>query len=157
MNVLEALGSSDIVETLAAREKVFYLESIVKQVEQVELPLRHFFVGETYVGEMFIPAGVVLTGHIHTQEHIAICSKGHISIFDEYGLHDIKAGDIFISKPGIKRAGLAHEDTLFINVLKIPLDVDRNDPKAIREAFTVETYAEYDAFMMDKQNEKPIP
>ena len=148
-NVLSVLGcESGEIDKLHARDKVFALEAKVKELPQVKLPLRHFFSGDIYVGEMFIPANHVLTGHIHLYEHIAICSSGDISIYDETGLHRVKAGDIFVSKPGIKRAGFAHEDTRFINVLPM-LEPWPRDWEDYASKFTVETYEEYDAFLKE--------
>ncbi len=145
--VIELCTSTELIQQ--SREKILRLEDEIRKLPQVKFGLRHFFVGDVYVGEMFIPANHVLTGHIHLYEHHAICSMGRISIYDENGLHEVKAGDIFISKPGIKRAGFAHEDTRFINVIKMLEPWPEMDDYA--PMFTVETYDEYEDFLKRKQ------
>ena len=145
-NVLSVLGTSQSrLAHLSPVERVFALEEKIRRLPQVKFPLRHFFVGDVYVGEMFIPSGHVLTGHIHLYEHHAICSAGRLSIYDETGVHEVRAGDIFISKPGIKRAGYAHEDSRFINVIRMHEPWPKMDDYA--PMFTVETLEEYQEFL----------
>jgi hypothetical protein len=132
VDVLSVLRSQALAvsEGRSAREKVLALEQQISMGPRLELPLRHFIGGGLYCRELFIPAGVILTGHIHKFEHIAICTMGDISIYDETGLHRIKAGDIFVSKPGVKRAGYAHQDSRFLNVLRMSNPEER-DIKAL--------------------------
>jgi quercetin dioxygenase-like cupin family protein len=147
-DVLSVLRSHSLAapEGRSAREKVLALEQQISAGPQLELPLRHFIGGGLYCRELFIPAGVILTGHIHKFEHIAICTQGEISIFDETGLHRIKAGDIFVSKPGVKRAGYAHQDTRFINVLRMS-NPDERDIKALEAEFVAESQADYEEWL----------
>jgi quercetin dioxygenase-like cupin family protein len=135
-----------VSEGRSAREKVLALEQQISAGPRLELPVRNFIGGGLYCRELFIPAGVILTGHIHKFEHIAICTMGDISIFDETGLHRIKAGDIFVSKPGIKRAGYAHQDSRFINVLRMS-NPDERDIKALEAEFVAESQAEYEEWL----------
>jgi len=146
MSALSGLGASSPTH-LSARDKVVALEESLRSVDRpIDFEMRHFFGNGVYVRELIIPAGVVLTGQIHKHEHIAICTQGEISIFDEAGLRKVKAGDIFVSRPGIKRAGYAHSETRFLNVLRMSNPEER-DLKVLEAEFVVGTPAEYEEWV----------
>ncbi len=146
MSALAGAGPSSPTHA-SARDKVVALEDKLKTLDrQVEFETRHFFANGVYVRELIIPAGVVLTGHIHKHEHIAICTQGEISIFDEAGLRKVKAGDVFVSRPGIKRAGYAHSETRFLNVLRMSNPEER-DLQALEAEFVAGSVAEYEAWL----------
>lgn len=98
------------------RAHIFSLEAEILKLPQTDLPLRHYFAKGLYAREMLIPEGTVLTGKIHTTEHLCFITKGSISVLAEEGMRRINAPAILISKPGAKRAGFAHEDTIFVTV-----------------------------------------
>jgi hypothetical protein len=56
---------ADAIPTQEAQAHVFALEEINSQKPQVELPLRHFIADGCYVREIFMPAGLDVTGRIH--------------------------------------------------------------------------------------------
>ena len=97
------------------RNKIEQLEqAMFKMVEHhIEIePVHHFSKG-LYAREITIPKGTTLTGKIHKTEHINVISKGDISVLTENGIQRIKAPCTIISKPGTKRVGFAHEDTVW--------------------------------------------
>ncbi len=95
------------------RELVLKLEDALRQLPQGEAPVTHHFCDGIYAREMLIPKGTMLTGKIHRRAHISIISKGDISVLTEHGIKRLKAPCTLISSPGIKRAGYAHEDTIW--------------------------------------------
>lgn len=95
---------------------VLRLEGELLKMDQISLPLRHHFAKGLYARELFIPEGTALTGRIHTTEHLCFITKGRISISTDDGMKMISAPAIVVSKPGAKRAGYAHEDTIFVTV-----------------------------------------
>lgn len=139
-----ALQSKDL-----ARSSVLRLEQHLNQLEQVDLPLRHFFIKGCYVREMFIPAGTVLTGKIHKHEHVFILVSGELSVFSEFGQDRIQAPYITVSPAGIKRAGYAHTDCLCLNVLR----TDETEVAEAERDLVVDTYEEYQCFL----NSLPAP
>jgi hypothetical protein len=156
MTALAGLGGSSPVPH-SARDKVVALEDSLKAIDRpIEFELRHFFANGVYVRELIIPAGVVLTGQIHKHEHIAICTQGEISIFDEAGLRRVKAGDVFVSRPGIKRAGYAHSETRFLNVLRMSNPEER-DLQVLEAEFVAGTVAEYEAWLSLTQGTAEAP
>lgn len=104
------------VDTLAMRAKLQRLESEMLKCEQVEIQVKHIFSEGLYAREIFIPKGTLLTGKIHLTEHLNIISQGDISVLTEHGMKRIKAPCAIVSSAGIKRAGYAHEDTVWTTI-----------------------------------------
>jgi quercetin dioxygenase-like cupin family protein len=118
-----------------SRRKVERLEAVLRaRGEPVDLPLQNFFAPGVFVGTMLIRKGYVLTGAVHKVKHIAIVAKGRIVIEGDGGQKELVAGDVIVSEPGAKRAGVALEDTLFINVFANP--TDETDYPTLVEMFT---------------------
>lgn len=81
---------------------------------QIELKTTHYFAQGMYAREIFIPKGTVLTGKIHKTEHISVVSQGEIMVWTDEGMKRVKAPYTVVAKPGMKRVGLALEDTVWI-------------------------------------------
>lgn len=92
------------------------LEREMLAMAQLEIETRHHFAPGQYAREIVIPEGTLLTGKTHKTEHLNVVSKGDITVWTESGMRRIKAPFIFVSKPGTKRVGLAHEETVWITV-----------------------------------------
>ena len=89
-------------------------EAMVANLLPVEYQTTHRFAGGIYARELTIPAGAMLTGKIHKTEHLNIISKGDITVFSaDEGTRRIKAPFAFVSKPGARRIGYAHEETVW--------------------------------------------
>lgn len=97
-------------------EYVNRLEQEINKLPQATVPVWHHFAPGMYARQMLIPKGTVLTGAVHKTEHLCIVS-GVIDVTNDTGV--IRIADqqyIFVSKPGVKRAGVALEDTYFTTV-----------------------------------------
>ena len=80
-------------------------------------PLTHRFADGIYVREIFIPKGTVLTGKIHKYAHPNFLMQGEVMVVTESGGREhLKAPLALISPPGVKRAVVALEDTVWITV-----------------------------------------
>lgn len=87
--------------------------AMAKQV-QVDLPVKHIFSEGLYARELFIPKGVLLTGRIHRFECLNVMAYGKMIVYSDLGGETILEGyNIMTSPPGLKRIGLALEDTLW--------------------------------------------
>lgn len=93
-----------------------YERAIIEQLEPVDAPLEHHFIPGVYVRKMTLPAGAAIAGKIHDTLHMCIVAKGRILVASEEGTRELVAGDVFVSRPGVKRVGYAVEETVFINV-----------------------------------------
>lgn len=118
-----------------------YERAIIEQLEPVEAPLEHHFIPGVYLRKMTLPAGAAISGKLHTTLHLCIVAKGHILVASEEGTRELFAGDVFVSKPGVKRIGYALEETVFINI-HMNQD-DEKDVAVLEEKFTAPEALEY--------------
>jgi hypothetical protein len=102
---------------LLATKNIQALEDCILLEPQADLPIKHHFSKGLYCREMFIPAGVVLTGKIHKDETLNILAQGTILVISSDGTEkELSAPSVFISPPNTKKAGYAVTDCVFINV-----------------------------------------
>jgi len=124
------------------REKVLQLERMMKESpEQIHIEPVHYIANGLYAREITIPKDTLLTGKIHLFEHINIISKGDISVLTEQGIKRIKAPATIISKPGIKRIGYAHEETVWTTIHACKV----KDGDEAEELLVVDTFEEFEA------------
>ena len=136
---------TDPFESIAApvsdREKVLQMEALMRESpEQIQIEPVHYFAEGLYAREITIPKGTLLTGKIHLFEHINIISKGDISVLTESGVNRIKAPAILISRPGIKRIGYAHEETVWTTIHAC----DEKDAESAEKMLVVDTFEEFE-------------
>ena len=77
-------------------------------------PVQHFFAPGMYARAMFIPAGGVLVGKMHRFEHLAAILTGRIRVASEFGDKEMFGPCLFVSPAGVKRAGFALQDTVWV-------------------------------------------
>jgi len=101
------------------------------QGDRPDCPLVHSFGGGMYVREIFIPAGMMLTGKIHRHEHPNFLMEGKVSVITEDGGAQImEAPQSMLSPAGCKRALFTHTPTWWITVHLNP-----NGHEEFNEAF----------------------
>lgn len=120
-------------------EKIFAIEAVFKQLPQVELPTRHCFGNKVYVREMTAPKGVIIIGKMHKYKQVNIVVKGDISVLTEDGWKRLKAGDMFESPAGIKRAGYTHEETVWTTIC----GTEETDIDKAEDQLTIGSYQEF--------------
>lgn len=131
-------SSGDIVY-LTARDLIFVLEDEMRKQEQVPLQTKHYFSKGVYAREITIPAGTILTGHIHKYENLNIISKGKIEVLVGDELVIIEAPATIVSPPGTKRIARALEDTVWTTIHS----TNETDIDKIEQEFIAHTEAEY--------------
>lgn len=112
------------------RKRIWDLESAMLAADasvQIKLEAKHHFSPGVYMRELFIPKGVVLTGKIHKTEHHNILSQGDLTVMTENGMKRLTASTIIKSGPGMKRAGYANEDSVWITVHANPDEITNPD------------------------------
>lgn len=128
------------------RGKILDLEqAMLVSKDRIHLEAKHHFSSGVYMRELFIPRGVILTGKIHKTEHLNILSQGDLSVLTEDGMKRLKASTIIKSKPGMKRAGFAHEDSVWITVHPNPKEM--TDPDELEAQLVTSTYKEFLEFV----------
>jgi hypothetical protein len=98
------------------REAIRRLEHEILECVPAEMPVEHLFAKGLYARSLTIPKNCVLTGAIHKHEHINILAKGDITVVTDDGPVRIQAPYVMVSKPGTKRAGFAHEESVWVTV-----------------------------------------
>lgn len=120
------------------RDSILALERVLLQHPQAALPVFHHFAGGVYARELHIPKGTALTGKIHRFGHINVLLKGDITVLTEHGMQRLVAPCVLCSSPGIKRAGFAHEDTIWITFHA----TEETDPEKIEQQCIVPDYSQ---------------
>lgn len=89
------------------------------------LHVEHTVEDGMYMRKLFIPKDTILVGKIHLKSCINIVASGDISLLTEHGALRVRAGFTGVSGTGLQKLGVAHEDTVFINVFRTDLtDID---------------------------------
>lgn len=113
MNIQPVDNYGASIAQAQGRAKVYRLEAVLLTMPQVDCPVRNVFADGLYAREMTLPAGTVITGAVHKTEHITVISKGRVLVLRPEGPEEFAAPAIFISKPGVKNAVHALEDTVW--------------------------------------------
>lgn len=120
------------------KEDIVRLESAMQQFDAVELPIKHYFANGMYAREMFVPAGVILTGAVHKTTHFCILSQGRVHVATGDEVLELVAPATLVAHPGAKRAIYALEDSVWTNIhATTETDLDR-----LAEELTESTAAE---------------
>lgn len=136
------------------RSKIFLLEKQILALPQIEIKTTHHHAPGVYVREVFIPKDSVVTGAIHKKEHLNILSQGEMSVMTEDGLKRVKASSVIKSMPGIKRAGYAHEDSVWLTICHNP--ENEQDVLKLEEMFTTNSYDDFLKFMEQQEAPKQL-
>lgn len=104
------------VQAAPTRAKIDRLQGAMRVLPQVEIPVEHTFGPGFYARTIRIAAGTVLVGKVHATEHVFIVSAGEIELATEDGTRRVRAPFQAISRPGLKRVGVAITDCVVTNV-----------------------------------------
>jgi len=131
--LLETLDSpATTLAKIPTRDQIDQLEADVGAVPQIELLVQNDFCPGFYARSVLIPAGTVLVGKVHATEHIFMVTQGDISITTDEGVIRVQAPYQAICKPGMKRAGYAHTDTVCVNIhITNETDLDKLEAELI--------------------------
>jgi hypothetical protein len=135
------------VDEHSMRDKLVRLESAMREHEQLDLPVQHIFAQGLYARELFIPKGTILVGKIHRFSHLNVITKGDISVLTEHGIRRIVAPCTLVSGSGIKRAGYAHEDTVWMTVHAS----EETDLGRLEEQLIISSYADLDGAVLEDE------
>jgi len=101
---------------IPTREQIERLEAQMRMMEQIPIEPVHHFADGLYAREILIRAGTILTGKVHSTEHLNIVSQGRIAVWTEDGMRIVTAPCTLVSRPGTKRVGFALEDTVWTTI-----------------------------------------
>ena len=92
------------------RARVEALQAELAKLPQFEPETRHYFHAGMYCREVFRPAGVLVVGKVHKQEHFYVVASGTVAVTTDDGMQEITGPSVLLSRPGTKRAVLALTD-----------------------------------------------
>lgn len=95
--------------------------------EKIDFPTENTLVDGMLIRKMSVKKDQVVVGKIHRKPCVNFVESGDISVATESGFMRVKAGFMVISPAGLQKVGIAHEDTVFVNVFRV-------DAKTIEEA-----------------------
>lgn len=90
-----------------------------------DFPLDHYFAPNVYGRRMLLPAGSTIVGKVHRHAHLNVVISGHAIVATPFGREEVRGGDVFVSKPGTKRAVTALVDTVWLTIH--PNETDTQD------------------------------
>ena len=103
---------------------------------KIEPETEHYFGGGVYCRVMHVDAGTVLTGKIHRYAGINIMLRGDMTVATESGVKRVQAPSVFVSPPGVRRAGVAHASSTWINLHA----TNQTDPDQVEREVVVNDY-----------------
>lgn len=121
-----------MTEIATTRDDIEALEELMAQYPQTDLDVDHYFSDGLYARAMFIPAGVALTGKVHKRDHLNFLMMGEITVMTDDGMQTLHAPKIIPAMKGIKRAGYAHTDSIWVTVHA----TDATDPEQAEDELT---------------------
>lgn len=125
-------------------QQIKRLQDAIAEVEQVEVPVRHYFSPGQYTRECFIPAGSLVVGKMHRHQHPTFLLSGTVRINTDRGMEEITGPHIWISQVNAKRALYTVTDCVFATVHLNPTDTQ--DLEAIEaDVIVPEASIDYDA------------
>lgn len=105
---------------LRARDMIYTLEEMLNsitgpnKINPDTLTPIHRFTAGIYTRELTMPAGTIIVGKRHAQEHLVTMTKGFCTCFTERGWEDMRGCTTFLSPAGEKRVLFIHEETTWI-------------------------------------------
>jgi len=123
----------DIIQN-AAKSMIEKIES-GEMVEQ-ECPVIHRFSPGLYLREILMPKGTRIIGKIHATEHFNVVLTGSCTVITAEGREEITAPYTFISKAGVQKVVIVHEDCRW-QTLHV---TDKTDLDEIEKDVIVEDY-----------------
>lgn len=106
---------------LNMRAELMALEKVMLSMPQAHIPVTHTICDGMYARAAFIKGGTTMSGYIHLQPNLQIMVSGDVTVITEDGEERLRGFNIMSGRAGIKRAGHAHEDTIWVTVIRTEL------------------------------------
>ena len=106
------------------------------ELQSQDCPVKHRFAKGCYLREILMPAGTRIIGKIHATEHFNILLTGKVTVITAEGSEYIEAPFTFVSKAGVQKVVIIHEDCLW-QTLHV---TDKTELDEIEKEVIVESY-----------------
>jgi hypothetical protein len=114
------------VQSVSVRDRILSLQEEICRMPEALIgdspeylavcPLKHTFVDNGYVREIFLPKGMMFVTKIHKKTHPYFIMYGDVSVLTENGVIRLKGPYSGITQAGTKRVIYTHQDTTWITV-----------------------------------------
>lgn len=150
---MDQVQSSEVTVLNESRELILSFEQALRRVEGHAVgdcfPLKHIFAPGVYAREITLPAGVILTGKVHKEEHLNFISKGRVHVYTEQdGLQEFVGPMTMVSKSGTKRVVHVLEETVWTTIHHNP--ENKTDLLELEELVIAPSYDVYDKLQSQK-------
>ena len=98
------------------RRDLLNIQEYCAEQEQVELPLLHDFAPGVYGRRIFMKKDTFVIGRTHKTEHFNIVLSGVANVMIDGETKQLRAGDVFVSKPYIKKVLYILEDMVWMTI-----------------------------------------
>jgi hypothetical protein len=105
---IEAIKSNRDIIQGAAKGLIEGIKS--GDILEQECPVTHRFSDGIYLREILMPKGTHIVGKIHATEHFNVVLTGKCTVITAEGITEITAPYTFISKAGVQKVVVVHED-----------------------------------------------
>jgi hypothetical protein len=121
-----------------AANKIDVLLQEVAARPQVECPVQHFFGPSIYIREVVMPAGTVVVGKYHKDDHLCNMIEGRMVVVGEDGeQREVAAPAVFMAKKGRKTAYII-ETVRFQNIFSTDeTDVEKLEHMLVEDSPTL--------------------
>lgn len=124
---------------LTTARSIDALERAILAQPQTDLCTEQHLSGKVYARTIHIPAGTVLTGATHKQDHVNIV-VGDITVTTDAGTVRLTGHHVLPTKAGSRRAGVAHSDTVWTTLCHTELtDFDAIEDALVEESARLQT------------------
>lgn len=83
-----------------------------------EYPTEHYFSNGMYCRKASFPAGQLIVGAVHKEQHLFILASGQAKVWTDQGESILNSGSVICGEPGVKRVVYTITDCIGINVFK---------------------------------------
>lgn len=112
----------DQIVVSPSRKSVERLESYLIQLPQVEIKTEHKFAPGLYIRQITIPAGTLMTGAACKSEHLSVMVSGAMHVLADGVLRELHGYHQWIAPAGVKRVGMAIDETVWFTAHPNPTD-----------------------------------
>lgn len=91
-------------------------EEAISQLPQCHMPVSHRFSPGIYFREIFMPKGAYVVGAQHKTEHFNVILTGRARVLLDGQVHEVHAGDVFVSGAGVRKVLHILEDMRWCTV-----------------------------------------
>ena len=92
------------------------IQTIETHTAPCDLPLTHTFSDGVYAREIFMPAGMLVVGHVHKTRHLNIVSQGKAKVWAGDSIVEITAPYTFESDAGVQKVLYIEEDMFWTTI-----------------------------------------